>query len=329
MSGSKQTSRSINKNITPKTYKCFECKSNITAQRKQGVECISCKKSLHYDCINQLTAEDKNSYSTGEKIFICTSCKPAHEVTRRSISVISDPAPVEHTTNQENNQLERITQLETLVYQLQNSLKDLTDQLRLARGEVTALKETSNSSLQELRDQSRLSGQQVAKLKEILAAKQGIAVVGAARTHQKVFFTVNGIPETSDEDVKSIVEKVLSAKTQNNVFDQTTIVRRLQSKSIAHHSILVEVEQSSPSYQSIVSALGSLQGTDIGLDCGQIFVNRSWPSSTYQLYRKAKILKTKGFEFVWLKDNKVLARKSSGGKVICIKSDSDIQGLSG
>lgn len=63
-----------------------------------------------------------------------------------------------------------------------------------------------------------------------------------------------------------------------------------------------------------------LAGTDFNFSKStNIYINESHPAPVYNLFKKARTLKTKGFKFVWIKDDRVLVRKAEGEKVLQIK----------
>lgn len=281
---------------------CHCCKSNITAARKPGVTCAGCQKSFHYNCAD-ITEALKQQYSTGEKIFLCSSCAKKHR-NSLSISRLSEsprqatPAPVVPQSSSSED-------LVAIIKSLQKAVTDLTEQLKKTDAEVAELK----------------------------AAKNQPPSVSARTTPtsepKPVLFTINGIPEEESEETRSIVEKVISAKIANFKLEAATTVKRLPSKSNKSHTILIGVKKGSQQHKDIAQARrGPVStGGDVGLQCDRIFINESHSTETYNLFRKAKLLKTKGFKFIWITEGRVLIKKEEGGRTTHIKSKEQLDKL--
>lgn len=145
-------------------------------------------------------------------------------------------------------------------------------------------------------------------------------------TPQFVRYTLNGIQEQEDENVQTIVTKVVAATSGEFELDETTSVKRIPSKSDNHHVIFLSVKNGSAQHKILEKAKKTrVSGRDGGISCGPIFLNEAHSSISYQLFKKAKILRTKGFRFEWLKNSRVVARKAEGEKVICILKEEDLK----
>lgn len=296
-----------------KTYNCSTCKQNITSVRKPGIQCIGCKKSYHYTCVKIDSPEEKQKYVTSEKIFLCANCSRAHRQSIGNISIVNVTITSPNTSRKSSNQpinkppittgSNTTKDLERTIKELQEALASLTEQLKAAREDIQLLKNQISS-----------------------APKYNSAAESEAKT-KSVFFTVNGIPESDGEDVRNTVETVIGAKAGSFCLDETTEVRRLASKSNNHHAILIVVKLGSTQYDALLKARGHQRGADLGLNCGSVYVNESVSSGTYQLFKAAKQLKQKGYQFIWLRENKVFARRAKGSNRIHIKDDGVLKTL--
>lgn len=150
-------------------------------------------------------------------------------------------------------------------------------------------------------------------------------LVKATNASEHLTLTINGIKQTSNEDVRGIVNKVISAKIPGFNLNSETEVKRLESKSERHHSILIRVKKTNAQFDSWKSVQGSsLSGRDAGFNCERVYINESNSSESYKLYKKAKVLKSYGIKYVWIRNSRVLIRRVESGKVERIKNEMHI-----
>lgn len=141
-------------------------------------------------------------------------------------------------------------------------------------------------------------------------------------------FTANGIPQSYNEDLTAIVETVVTAVAKDFKVDESTSIKRLESRAPNHHSIFVRVKKGSPQHKILVSARGKcVAGRVVKQNCNKVHVNESHSSLSYRLFKKAKALKVKGYKYVWIREDKVFARKAEKEPKIRIFDDSVLENL--
>lgn len=279
----------------------------MTAKLKPGIACSSCKKSFHFIC-TIIKPEDYKLYSDEKdpKIFLCSPC--LKEYRRQSLTL----------SNVDKNPTPTI-----------NQRKSIPNTASIAEGNNTATTEKPLADLvKELtKIVDSLRNELVETRKEIAALKA--SGPASATTEIPAYYTINGIPEKEGENIQEIASKVISLKSQGFEIDPTTFIKRLHSRSPTHHSILVTVQRGTTQHKALESARGSnIPGRDFGFDCDKVHINESHTAQSYRLYKKSRVLKSsKDFQFVWIRNSRVYARKSTDSERISIRSEIDLEKL--
>lgn len=290
--------------MATKTIICTTCSKKVTPKAHPGISCAGCQKTQHFACLN-LTPEKKENYINGKDNYLCVQCKAKH---RRSLSfTVETPSPRRaSSTNQpgpSTTQPDQLLALTSIIDTLKDTVASLESKLTEALNEIAALK-SEREKPHKKRDQTN-----------------------PIKTKS---YTISGVPESAYSEPRTVVEKVLKTIDNSVELCSSAVVRKLTPKDKTLHPILLIDLKSDSTNCSILDQLKrrKLSGKDVDIEvCEKVFVNDSLPSRVYQLYKKAKQLKQKGYRFVWVKDNRVLVRIAEKASVLQIKDSDQVDKL--
>lgn len=280
---------------------CAECNLKVTSRGKQGLTCASCDKAHHFDCL-KISETRKSAILSGKDNYLCPQCKSRH---RLSLSQVAStpvaPRQVEKASAAATPEAEpQLTTLLAVIATLQKTVESLEERLTTALAQIDLLKVGSTPP--------------AATKRPPTATNQG----GSKD------YTLNGVEQEEGEDLSAKVTKVLQSVDNPFVLDSRAALRRLPSKSDSRPAtILITVPTESSNSKTLLKAKRrALVGKDVGLNSSEkIYINESLSQSTYKLFRKARELKTKGYKFVWVNNDRVLLRRTEGQKVEHLKNE--------
>lgn len=143
-------------------------------------------------------------------------------------------------------------------------------------------------------------------------------------------FAISGIQISSTIAPDKAAEKILKTLDDKFIITADTKIKTLPQKPEATYAtVLVSAKADSVTCETLTKAKkGNFTGKDVGLEGDLVIhINESHPQPLYQFYKKSRALKQKGFQFVWIQKGRVLARRSSGDKIIHIKDASHLDTL--
>lgn len=294
---------------------CTACSKKITPKANPGISCGGCGKAQHFTCLN-LTAGKKESYLKGIDNYLCTQCKAKH---RRSLSFtattplnVPDPTTQPSRTSQspiaQSNQSQPpsgtsdlIPTLIDLVNTLQRTVSSLELKLTEALKEIAVLRTSKDNP-----DNTH---------------KRGKVTQSTSRGRRS--YTINGVVCVEGENTDEIAEKTLKYFDSDFTIDKTVTTRRLPAKTASlTPTILITVPTDHVKAVETLKKANrrSVLGKDINLPASdKIHINEAHEQRTYKLFREARKLKTKGYRFIWIQENRVLIKKAEGEKIIHLK----------
>lgn len=298
---------------------CHTCQQKVSKKGDQGLTCGSCNRSDHFKCL-RLTEEKKSAILLGDQCYLCVSCKNKQ---RLSLSLVADTPP----------KVKKVSKPPSGSAPDQSSTSVSNTKAGPPKAKVSPTEEKTSSANDDLISSLLATIQTLTETVKKLEAKleqafnhqnhrQKNTTKAKPLTDRRVSFTINGVPEKKYKDPREIVEKVIKATDHSLELDSTTVVKKLTSKSNSRTPvILVSVKPDSTNLATLKQLKRrKLTGQDIDIpNCEQIFVNESYPSQVYKLLKEAKKLKQHGYRFVWVQNNRVLARVEEKSPVIQIK----------
>lgn len=302
--------------MTRSAPNCRTCQQKVTARGKQGLTCGGCNRSDHFECI-KVTEKRKSAILSGVESYLCTQCKTKQ---RLSLSIVASPqtsgststAKKNHANHQEQYSTsepiaekakeDQMTTLLSIISSLQESVKGLEQKLELALQQFETLKRSKDTATAKTGDQEKY-----------------------------INFTINGVSTECSSDPASTVVQI--GKVVESTFELCTtskvkkILPNLKNKD--HPTIFVSVRRGSKNHEVLKTLRRrKLSGKDLGFkDSKRIYINESYPAQTYTLLREANKLKAKGYQFVWVQDNRVLSRRAEGERIEQIRDSKHVQDL--
>lgn len=322
------------------TPKCSICSANVSAKQKEGLTCGACNKSQHFDCLKiSATKRDAllRALVKGESSYLCTTCNskqrlslsivattpgpaqstraakstkapvtrpttsPPGTSTKSSSATSTEEPPAGNPTALYTSLLEVISTLQRTVDNLSTRLNEAFDQIAvLTQAQATLTTTTSQPPSKSTREPNR--------------------ALQDRRSPSPAVFSISGIPPKHQSDAKSIVTRIFKTADPSSQLSSSTTIKRLPTRN-NQANILVSVEKDSPNHRLLKEIRRKkFSGSDFELDdTDQIFINESHPSQLYQLFKKTKILKSKGYRFVWIQSGRVLVKETEDSKIVHIK----------
>lgn len=312
--------------MAPRLPLCSTCQQRVSAKGNPGLTCGGCDRSDHFTCLKiKLTDEKKEAIAAGTESYLCTKCKNKQ---RLSLSIVVATPPTKGKGNVKkpnSNESDKAggskqTEPETSV--------TVTDETLIST--LVATIQTLNQTIKNLESKLQNAFDQIGKLQRQSNGDKKSQPKKDKAAPKTRSFTINGVPEGSSGDPKATVEKILKTADPSNELEPTVTVRKLTSKDKTRPSAILVTGISSSKNLSTLDQLKrrKIAGSDIGIeDCPKIFINESYPSQVYKLFKAAKVLRNHGYKFIWIKDNRVLARTTDNAPVIQIKSIEQLDSL--
>ncbi|KAI5634617.1 hypothetical protein NE865_12680 [Phthorimaea operculella] len=139
---------------------------------------------------------------------------------------------------------------------------------------------------------------------------------------------IKGVPLKDRENLLEIVSRIGTKISYPISKQNINFVARVPSQDNKLKPIIVSFVNRYVKEDFVAAArrFKKLLPTDIGLDgAGQVFINDHLTVQNKMLLTEAKKLKNKHeFEFLWVKNSKIFARKNPQSKVILIKTSKDL-----
>lgn len=313
---------------------CEKCKTKVTARGKQGLTCVGCATSIHFECMS-ITETRKKAYLTNKECYTCGTCKSKH---RLSLSIVADTSVVGEsvggqsatklpsTTSAANNKTvntctckhdstndNQIANLTAVVSSLQSVVQSLQQALTGALKEIASLKQDNKTRVNRPTNTSKNDP--------------------TSTTASKRDFTVNGIPKDLATDPTAVVTNILKTLDNNFTLHPNTKITPLPTKSQEEQTstIIISTEVTSENCKLLDrNVRKKFEPVDFNLVSDKpIYINESHPKRLYQLYKSATKLFDKGFKYVWIQRGRVLARKTDGEKITQIRDLNHIEELLG
>lgn len=307
--------------------KCIKCTKSLSPRNNPGITCIGCDIAHHFTC-STIPEGDWPLYSAKPKpkAHICPSCTTKQ---RRSATFSTiEPArttpkqPAKANSTSTSDELAELREkLNTVIFEL----GEAKARIALLESQQQHFAPANSTDLSEVK--ARITQLETQQPRQTSARSP--KPTGTDKTPEKTFFfTINGVPETPGESAKLITEKVLSTQNANFKLDDSVTVKRQKSNSPKHHSILIGVRGNSALLKTFNKARGScIKGNVVNLPAERIHINESHSSQSYRLFRKAKQLRTQGYDFVWIRSSRVFAQKTAEANRIAIKDEEQLKSL--
>lgn len=298
--------------------KCEKCNQNINEKGKM-VECKSCLKTWHIDCI-RVTREEIKAIAIDA--WYCTkACKkngPSSSSTNQ-IEISTDDDTVDDADDVDN-ELEYDDD-KTLMKELAKSIKYFSAQLDQQNKDIKELKKIC-VNYHRMEEKFYEMKTEIEKLKQ---QKNDDTLL------------ISGIPEKPTENLKDVVMDLVKELKVDVVQREILEVKRLTSKNkdadkryppltlvkLVHPALKTRFMECKKKFGPIHTQQFFNEAKDNDL----IFFRSFLTSNNTELLAQAKILKESGFKYIWFSGESVQVRKDEKSKIFSIKSKKDIEVL--
>ncbi|KAJ2937407.1 hypothetical protein O0L34_g19094 [Tuta absoluta] len=294
------------------------------------IQCSNCQNVYDYDCSGVTETGYRRLGPDRQAVWKCPNCKlgkpreikEAKETKETPKDVPLKPVSLDHVMEELNkiklslaplmNVMDGIREIKDELTDVKSSMKIYSDKLQNLEGRL--------KSVEKACDDAHKLEDRISALEADLNEKNQWARLNNVE--------IKGVPLKDRENLLDIVSKI-GTKISYPISKQTiNFVARVPSQDNKLKPIVVSFVNRYVKEDFVAAArkIKKLQPIDIGIDgVGQVFVNDHLTVQNKMLLTEAKKLKNKHeFEFLWVKNSKIFARKNPKSKVILIKTSKDL-----
>lgn len=299
--------------------KCVKCSETIISKLKL-VECRSCVKTWHIDCI-RVTREDIKAIAND--VWHCSkACKkngPSSSSTNVSQQVGNNSDDDTENDASDDDTEQQYDDDKAVMKDLIQSMKYFSAQLDQQNKDIKELKKICNN---------------YQRMEETVSVMK-IEIEYLKQKKNDDTMLISGIPEKPSENLKDVVMNLVKKLNVDVVQREVLEVKRLPSKNndvdkryppltlvkLVHPTIKSRFMESKKKFGPIYTQqfFTDAKQTDL------IFFRSFLTPYNADLLAHAKTLKQSGFKYVWFPGENVQVRKDDKSKVISIKSKKDIE----
>lgn len=296
---------------------CGACSEDIP-ESSDHLVCSTCKLIFHYTCAGH--DEKKKLSVTQKKKFNCSAC--GRSGSKSNSADISDLPKV----------------VETLLLSKMNDLKDFVssklDEFKKSLEFNSSVIEDLKTTVSELKTATTLLKQENEKLKtENLSFKKELKyvkqeVIELQQYSRRCNIEINNLPEVENENLLEVLLKI-GTVSECKLKDSTVVAHRIPGFNKDKPKPIIVQLSSKPVRDSLLKSLRDrkLKTTDISqrfVDM-PIYFNEHLAPELKKLFYLARKYKTENnFKYCWVKDGKILIRKSESSRIYRIKNEDDL-----
>lgn len=281
---------------------CVECSAKIDRKYGDIVDCYSCKNSFHISCVN-LSVDELNVLSRENKEWNCKNCASKSKYDFVKL-------------------MKAFEDMSAFMKDMSNYMKGRFDEIQVSINCIQSLKEDNlalKAENKDLKERISVVEYQLDKFEE---------------TSRSNILEINGVPVIANENVLDIVKNICESGLGMNV-DNNQIQNcfRLKSnkKDSKNPGKIIVLCANKEMRDHIIKLRrdkkhNNLNAKTLGFPTNEkIFINQSLTSYKRDLLFKANLCRKDGkCKYVWVRDGNIMIRKEEGGKIIYIKSSSDL-----
>ena len=288
--------------------KCGRCGEDVL----DGVQCTTCKKHYDYPCSGVTEAGYRKLGPERQAAWKCSNCKTGSPKPVTLDLLMHEISEIKLSLRSINETTASITEIKKDIASLRATFEGFSSVVTALEGRLAAVEGKQGTVMQlEAR---------VGKLEEELNEKNQWMRANNVE--------IKGVPLKDKENLLDIVAKIGSKIQYPIQKHQINFVARVPSKDDRMKPIIVSFlnRYVKEDFVAAARSIRSLYPEDINLrGTNKIYVNDHLTIQNKLLLSKAKSLKKeKEFEFVWVKNSKIFARKNPQSKIIIIKNEKDL-----
>lgn len=309
--------------------KCKVCLKSIVA-RHSKIECNECKFCFHGGCVN-LSADDVTFITSQGEVWRCDPCSKERRRSMRAESELSknDPKLTDVIALLQEMRAENKEQIKVLEADLGKSVETCHEKI----DELTNIIQKQNEALKVFEDKYSKTLQENVKLKKIINELE-IRVDEMEQYSRSNTLEINGIVEQEHENVLEVVKAVgngLGCLITDEMVDACHRVgQRGREKP---RGIVVKFTRRSVKEDLLHKrrVKRNFNTKDIGITdrlAEVIYIGESLTQQRRRIFNAARALKKdKGFQFLWIRNGRILLRTEEGAKVTVLSSLEQVEAL--
>lgn len=309
--------------------KCKFCSKQITT-RQSKVECCECKLYFHGSCVN-LTAEDVSFYTTQDEVWRCDPCQKERRKSMRAESELSkmDPKLTDVIALLQEMRTESKDQMKLLENDLGKSVETCHEKI----DELTKIIHSQNEALKAFEEKYKMTLQENKQLKNKVNELE-VRLDDMEQYSRSNTLEINGIIEKENENVLDVVKAVgnsLGCPISEEMVDACHRVgQKGQEKP---RGIVVKFTRRTVKEDLMQKrrVKRNLNTKDIGITdrpADVIYISESLTQQRRKIFNSARALKReKGFQFLWIRNGKILLRTEEGARVTVLTSLEQVEKL--
>lgn len=309
---------------------CGKCNDEVT----DGVVCSSCDGYLHYGCSGISEVSYRKMGPEKKSTWKCWQCRDQGKVTDNGIQKVLQE--IKLLRSEFSPMKSDIHKLTAGVDHLNIKLEEMESRFCKLESRVTIVEEKNSTVISKLQH-------------DLAAANLVIATLQCDKERSEQFSRLNnleisGVPVASGENLHTILNLVcvkVGVSLDERDVDRIHRVRRFdaaansaagQQQPSRHPAIIVRFTRRvcKDRVLAAMRARRVLTSADLGLSgpTSNIYMGDHLTPANKLLLRRARELKTVlGYQYLWIRDGKILMRKSDKSKVILIAKSEDLEKL--
>lgn len=314
---------------------CKSCQNNIT-KKHYGMLCAGkCKQWFHKICTNLSEGDYKHfSEGKGKGKWLCEDCFGKDDIDS------SDYDSVEEDKDKllQGKKLRRSGSLKSILMEENPTNKDL---LVLMNKKFEGIEQSLNFSgdmIEKLRDNfneiknetKKLKQDNIELRKEMDDLRKELAAIKIDKAKENLQVRNKNIVMLNTSAGKNVNDEVVNiiTKLEITISREDFTTKILPTKNPTKPVLVAfKTEEMQKAVLEKRKELETSTDYNIPGPRRQIYINEDVPKELRVLLGKSKVLKTKGYKYVWLKYGKVFCRKTDDGPIIRITSENKISEL--
>lgn len=309
--------------------KCKSCSKAIKTNQLK-IECNECKYLFHGSCVN-LKSEDIASYSGASEVWRCDPCTKKRRTSMKTDSLLSksDPKLSDVIALLQEMRTENKEQIRLLESELGKSVDSCHDKI----DELTISIEKQNETLKAFEEKYSVTLQENKALKKKVIDLE-TRIDDMEQYSRSNMLEINGIEEKEHENVMDIVKSVGQSLGCPITDEMVDACHRLGQKGQGRpRGIVVKFTRRSVKEDLLNKrrVKRNFNTKDIGISdrpADVIYINENLTQQRRKIFNAARTLKKEnGFQFLWIRNGKVLLRTEEGANVTVLTSMDQVEAL--
>lgn len=312
---------------------CGLCTATITG-KTPGLKCVgSCNLFYHGKCVG-LNKQDITKFLQPDAYWYCSRCRSDASKRKSIIGVqLEDPGSDGQEPEESSGTYVMLKSIQADIKSLHSKYNDVLNSVNFCSDQVSSFESLIKRFDEQMKQIQAISKENNHLKNEVNSLTSRIdRLENEARAKN---IEIQGIPEKANENLPLVLEKI--GESVGCVIAKSDIdhVFRVYQKSNDRVKPIVVKLSSKFKRDEMLAAVKNKKhstpnrsGPGLSVDniSDNIFINEHLSYGTKLILKQAKdMAKQNGFKYVWVRDGRVLVRKSDRSSVINISSDDDVK----